>query len=614
MTAERRIGSELGIMRAGSRARVALLTTAMAALMVALALTGATAAHASTLEGEAGFCRATEHGGYADSNCTLPASGAEARFEWVPAAGVPDGGSENTKNSTIDSDLGSSGEVICKSTSGRLEFEGTTGLTDALKFSRCLEEEAGCGAGASPLHGGVIEAAFSGSLEANAAHEVLFHIPTFTLEFECQPSNGGFFINADPATIRLGATNAPIPATAFDRIRLTAHAHETEGASFAKFEPQLEFRTPFEFRTHVPAVTGVSPRGGAPGGGTSVTLTGLNFSEVESVSFGATPALGYTVESPTQITATAPPGNGQVNVIVTNAAGSSAAGNANEYSYAPIVESVSPMAGPDAGGTTVTITGKKLDEATGVKFQDKAAASWEVVSPETIRAVSPPGGGLTDVHVEAPSGVSARTQADEFLFLPVPTVSKLSTKKGPVTGGTNVVIKGENLYRIEQVMFGSVPATSVKGEGQTIEVLAPPNAAQTVNVTVKTPGGTSPGAGEGRVQVRQARNHPHLPCLRAPRRRNGGEGRRRRLRGRRRHVVCVQEGTRHVGVVRIDDGVHRDLARGAQARRGQHPRRRRQIQERQGAGQHVHLRIERCRRRPGRRRHLTFGLGRERPA
>jgi hypothetical protein len=46
-------------------------------------------------------------------------------------------------------------------------------------------------------------------------------------------------------------------------------------------------------------------------------------------------------------------------------------------------------------------------------------------------------------------------------------------------------------FRPEAVMFGAVPATSFKGGGQTIEAVAPPNAAQTVNVTVKTPGGTS---------------------------------------------------------------------------------------------------------------------------
>ncbi len=487
MTAWRMRGS----IRASGRMRGLVLWAAAAALVAGLAMAFAVVAHASPLEGEAGFCIAQAGGGYADSACTLPASGAESRYAWMPAAGHVVSGKETTRNTTIESDA-DAGEVVCKSTSGELDFEGTTGLTDALEFSRCLEGEAGCGAGASALHGGSIDPAFTGSLEANAAHEVLFAIPSFTLEFECQPTKAWFFINADPATVPIGHTNTPISPTAFHQIWLTAHAHETEGASEASFEPGLEFRTPFEFRTHVPAVTGLSPTGGSPAGASSVTLTGLNFTEVEGVSFGAAPALEYTVESPTQITASAPPGHGQVNVTVTSAAGTSAAGRSNEFSYAPIVEGLGPSAGPDAGGTTVTITGKKLDEATGVRFGVKAAASWELVSPETIKAVSPAGGGLTEVRVEAPSGVSAVSSADEFLFLPPPAVSKLSTKKGPVTGGTNVVIKGENLFRVEKVMFGSVPATSVKGEGQTIEAVAPPNAAQTVNVTVITPGGTSP--------------------------------------------------------------------------------------------------------------------------
>jgi hypothetical protein len=479
--------------RAGGRARRLALLAATGVLIAALATAFAAAANANPLEGEAGFCRSQQGGGYADSACTLPASGGESRFEWVPAAGHMVGGKETIKNSTIESD-DIAGQVVCKTSSGELEFAGATGLTAAFRFSRCMEEEAGCGAGASPGHGGGIDPTFTGSLEANAAHEVVFAIPSFSLEFECTPTKASFFVDAEPGTVSLGHTNTPIAANAFKQILLTAHEHETEGASFVDFGPGVEFTTPFEFRTHVPAVTALSPRAGAPAGGNSVTLTGLNFTEVESVSFGGTPAVEYTVESPTQITATAPAGHGQDNVTVKSAAGTSAAGRANEYSYTPILESVSPSVGPVGGGTTVTITGQDLNEATGVTFGGKAAASWELLSPETIRAVTPPGAGNQYVQVQSPSGTSAETLSAVFSWEPPPTVTKLSTKKGPVTGGTTVVIKGENFYPFDTVMFGDVPATSARWVNGTLEVVSPPNAAETVDITVVTPGGTSPAS------------------------------------------------------------------------------------------------------------------------
>ncbi len=74
-----------------------------------------------------------------------------------------------------------------------------------------------------------------------------------------------------------------------------------------------------------PAITNVSPSFGPTSGGTAVTIRGenfevpigTNFSIVTSVRFGATPALSFTVDSPTQITAVSPPGSpGTVDIIV----------------------------------------------------------------------------------------------------------------------------------------------------------------------------------------------------------------------------------------------------------------------------------------------------------
>ena len=60
-----------------------------------------------------------------------------------------------------------------------------------------------------------------------------------------------------------------------------------------------------------PAVTGISPASGPTAGGTSVTITGTNLDAATGVKFGTTAAANFTVNSATQITATAPAGAGR---------------------------------------------------------------------------------------------------------------------------------------------------------------------------------------------------------------------------------------------------------------------------------------------------------------
>ncbi|OOG69654.1 hypothetical protein B0E45_15030, partial [Sinorhizobium sp. A49] len=58
-----------------------------------------------------------------------------------------------------------------------------------------------------------------------------------------------------------------------------------------------------------PTVTAVAPASGPTGGGTLVVITGTNLLNATAVTFGATAASGFTINSDTQITATAPAGS-----------------------------------------------------------------------------------------------------------------------------------------------------------------------------------------------------------------------------------------------------------------------------------------------------------------
>jgi len=127
------------------------------------------------------------------------------------------------------------------------------------------------------------------------------------------------------------------------------------------------------------------------------------------------------VDSDTQITATTPPGNGTVDVIVTTPAGTSAAGAADQFTYdgttaGPQVTGIDPASGSVAGGDTVTITGSGFTGATDVSIGPASAPAMNVDSDTQITATTPPGSGTVDVIVTTPAGASAATTADQFTY------------------------------------------------------------------------------------------------------------------------------------------------------------------------------------------------------
>ncbi len=82
-----------------------------------------------------------------------------------------------------------------------------------------------------------------------------------------------------------------------------------------------------------PTVTSISPNNGPEAEGTSVVISGTDFSGVTAVNFGAIPATSFTVNSPTAITATAPAGSGTVDVTVTSPGGSSDTDTSDQFTY-----------------------------------------------------------------------------------------------------------------------------------------------------------------------------------------------------------------------------------------------------------------------------------------
>jgi hypothetical protein len=216
----------------------------------------------------------------------------------------------------------------------------------------------------------------------------------------------------------------------------------------------------------VPAALSIAPSAGPTAGGTTVTITGSNFTKVRSVSFGTTPATSFTVDSLTSIRAVSPAAPaGTVHVTVTNAFGTSPqltpgffGGPSTRFFYvaAPTVTAVSPASGPPGGGTQVTITGTDLAGATAVRFGVDQASSFTVRSATEISAVTPPGSGTVDVTVTTPYGTSATGGAARFTYTSPETVIGFDNLATGGPGGSLVAVT--NQYAGQGVTFNSLSA------------------------------------------------------------------------------------------------------------------------------------------------------------
>ncbi|NYG98611.1 hypothetical protein BJ979_001237 [Schumannella luteola] len=242
----------------------------------------------------------------------------------------------------------------------------------------------------------------------------------------------------------------------------------------------------------VPNVTTVSPASGTQLGGTVVTITGTDLGGTTGVTFGGTAGTGLVV-TPTQVTVTTPAhAPGAVDLVVQAPGGDVTRSFTFIPDGAPVVTAHTPVTGPTAGGTAVTITGTDLDGVTAVQF-GTTAGTITSQSPTQIVVTSPAhAAGSVNLVLRDPAGDV--TIADGFLFRDpqAPTTSNLAPATGPTAGGTNVTITGTGFSGATGVTFGGDAGTAFTIVSDTqITVASPAHAAGGVPVVVQHPDGAS---------------------------------------------------------------------------------------------------------------------------
>ncbi len=290
---------------------------------------------------------------------------------------------------------------------------------------------------------------------------------------------------------------------------------ESETASSAgSYTGDFQFDSSVGWQT---AVVGLKPAAGpaafnqtvtvSSGTPLSVTLTGASPSGLPlTYSIVSGPLHGALSGTPPNVTYTSNSGYAGSDIFtfkVNDGTTDSNTASVNiTVTAAPTISSVSPNSGATSGGTAVTITGANFAAGATVTFGTTAATNVAVVNSTTITATTPAGStGAVTVTVTNPGGQSG-SLATGYTYVASPTVSSVSPRNGPTTGGTAVTITGTNFVAGATVTFGTTAATNVAVvNSTTITATAPAGSAGAVTITVTSSSGQGGSLAAGYTYV-----------------------------------------------------------------------------------------------------------------
>jgi IPT/TIG domain len=230
-----------------------------------------------------------------------------------------------------------------------------------------------------------------------------------------------------------------------------------------------------------PTITSLAPLDGPVG--THVTITGANFVDVSSVSFG-TIAAAFTPVSQTQLRVTIPAGLSSGRLSIVTPAGTVVSGDAFGVTD---VGSLSIASGQ--ARRTLMIFGQGLGSTTAVRFTSAADIAPVAVSATKVTVLVPPDATTGPVSVVTP-----RTVVAGPAFRPLPSVAGIAPLAA--ARGATVTISGANLTGATSVRFGTFSAASftVVSPTQITATVPSSNAFTGGRVTVVTANGSANSA------------------------------------------------------------------------------------------------------------------------
>ncbi len=210
-----------------------------------------------------------------------------------------------------------------------------------------------------------------------------------------------------------------------------------------------------------PMVSGISPNTGPSTGGTSVTISGSGFTPQSTVKFGTSPAVGVTVNSSLQLTATAPPGAGAVDVSVTTASGTDPITAADLFTYAgPGITSITCNSNPCSGaapGTVVALNGSGFGPSPGYVTLTDAGIQWGGPSDAAQLSIGSWSDTQVTFTVPTPQGSS-----DQWQVIPGTTATvAVTTAAGVASNAVSLLILSPGTLNVTSNPTSAPIGTSV---------------------------------------------------------------------------------------------------------------------------------------------------------
>lgn len=255
--------------------------------------------------------------------------------------------------------------------------------------------------------------------------------------------------------------------------------------------PDIVLPRAFRYTEDGPENRAPVPLNGPPSGGTSVTISGFDFSPDDLIMVDGIVVTQKTfIDEHTWLITTPPhhPGPAEIMMLSQNGGGQGGGYHSRFFYDGPYLESITPVEGSIDGGQEVTITGSGFDPAAVVKFGGVVAT--KVPDSNPLRVITPPhAAGRVDIEITNPDGTKGLLSGRYLYQGAAPTVTGVSPDSGSTAGGTVVTITGTNFVAGARVTFDSTPATNVQfASSSAIVATTPPRQlAGAVTVAVINP-------------------------------------------------------------------------------------------------------------------------------
>ena len=151
----------------------------------------------------------------------------------------------------------------------------------------------------------------------------------------------------------------------------------------------------------------------------------------------------------------------------------------------PVIKKVAPAKATLSGGTLITIFGSDFDESAVVRIDGVESLRLRENENRIIAIAPAHEAGKVDIEVENPGKRSATMKSALEYSMPPPVLLSLIPNSSSQDGNAVVELNGQNFNPNCKVMFGSVPATSVKFINESkLQVMVPPHKPGEVDVRV----------------------------------------------------------------------------------------------------------------------------------